>query len=166
MIKKFDDLTVVEFGNGTVTVELGKYGSQYAVFINNTDAPGTPGQLAPKTKNTRGYEPNEIVLAFPSKQRATEVVNSLFNGELVKVGQQPTENALSKFLEKEEWNDAFAQGFNAGFNSDERSGPDVTQLVTALEEIIEWVNRWASADHPIATVARKALNAYHKEDTQ
>lgn len=68
-----------------MTVELGKYGTQYAVFINNTDAPEIPGQLAPKTKNTRGYEPDEIVLVFLSKKRAAEVANSLFNGELIKI---------------------------------------------------------------------------------
>lgn len=47
--------------------------------------------------------------------------------------EQQTAPVLSKFLEKEEWNDAFAQGFNAGFNSDEKPAPDV---VADYEEVL------------------------------
>ena len=36
-------------------------------------------------------------------------------------------------------------------------------LVEALEEITKWTERWTTPDHPIATVARKALAAYHKQ---
>lgn len=41
--------------------------------------------------------------------------------------------------------------------------PDVAELVDALEEIVQWVGRWAAADHPVATVARKALAAYRQQ---
>lgn len=40
---------------------------------------------------------------------------------------------------------------------------DREKLAGALEEIAQWVDRWASADHPIAAVARKALAAYRNQ---
>lgn len=41
--------------------------------------------------------------------------------------------------------------------------PDVDGLVDALEEIAKWTERWTAPDHPIATVARKALATYRKQ---
>jgi hypothetical protein len=40
---------------------------------------------------------------------------------------------------------------------------EAAELAVALEEIAQWVDRWASADHPVATVARKALAGYRKQ---
>ena len=42
------------------------------------------------------------------------------------------------------------------------AGGNTAKLVEALEEIARWTERWVSADHPIAKVARKTLAAYRK----
>jgi len=79
-----------------------------------------------------------------------------------KVGRpQP---ALSRFLEKEEWADAFAQGFNAGFNSDEKPAPDVAALVEALEQCItSMLDSGYRADAVVIRAARSALAAHRKQ---
>ena len=43
--------------------------------------------------------------------------------------------------------------------------PDVDALIEALEEIIQWTERWVTADHPVAKFGRKALAAYRKQET-
>lgn len=38
--------------------------------------------------------------------------------------------------------------------------PGAEALLTALKDIAEWTERWTTADHPVATVARKAIAAH------
>ena len=44
--------------------------------------------------------------------------------------------------------------------------PDVSALVDALEEIAKWTERWTAPDHPITTVARKAIAAHRKQGSE
>lgn len=81
--------------------------------------------------------------------------------------------ALSSFLEKEEWNDAFAQGFNEGFNSDEKPSPDVAGLVEALKsarvDLRDWMVSFEQdadlrATKSVLAKIDAALTGYRKQE--